>query len=210
MQSEDEQIAEIKRWWKENGKTVITGLVVGLGGVLGYNSWQAHQRSQAEQASALYEEVISTVARDEHEQALRQVDTLMDDFAGTGYAKLGALLGARTAYASGNPARAEQLLEWVVEKADSPALKEVARLRLARLYLDDKRYDLAKSSLDAVTDKDFETLTQEARGDLAHAQGDNAAAAKAYELALGVESIEAPSRTRVQMKLDALGHLNVK
>ncbi|MGI9332881.1 MAG: YfgM family protein [Gammaproteobacteria bacterium] len=210
MQTEEEQLAEIKRWWTENGKTVITGLVIGLGGVLGYNSWQAHQRGQAEQASALYEEVVDTVSRDEHEQVLRQVDTLINDFSGTGYAKLGALIGARSAYASGNAARAVQLLEWTIDQADAPALKDLARLRLARLHVDAGSYDQARASIDAITGTGFKSFVDEAKGDIADAEGDSDAAGKAYELALADESIPAASRNRVQMKLDALGHLKIE
>ncbi|MGU3844696.1 YfgM family protein, partial [Vibrio diabolicus] len=38
--TEEQQVEAIKDWWKENGKAVIIGAVVGLGGLFGWRYYQ--------------------------------------------------------------------------------------------------------------------------------------------------------------------------
>ena len=39
--SEREQIEAMKKWWAQNGKAIITGLVLGLAALIGWQQWSA-------------------------------------------------------------------------------------------------------------------------------------------------------------------------
>ena len=54
MDTEDQQLEELKKWWKENGSSIITGVVLGLAILFGARAWFAWQERTAQQASAVY------------------------------------------------------------------------------------------------------------------------------------------------------------
>ncbi len=55
--AEDDDVARAKAFWKENGKPIIAGIVIGLSGIVGFNYWQSYQQYQGESASQLYDQI---------------------------------------------------------------------------------------------------------------------------------------------------------
>ena len=100
--SEEEKVKQLREWWSQNWLALVGGLVLGLGAVLGWQGWQAHQQEQAVQASAVYDRLQDAVRGDDLDSAATHQATLTADFKGTPYAGLGALALA------GAQARAEQ------------------------------------------------------------------------------------------------------
>lgn len=205
MNSEEEQLKELREWWKSNGTSVIVGLVVGLGGVFGWTSWQAYTERRAEQASVEYQKVADSALREDHAGAAAQADTLIAEFPGSGYAPLAALIAARSEFLEGRTEEAQSRLRWTIDNATRAGLRDVARLRLARLHLGAGEFEQAAGLLGAVENNGFDSMVQEVRGDLALARGDADAARSAYTSALADEALTPTGRTRVQMKLDDLG-----
>lgn len=204
-ESERDQIEALKKWWKENGRVVSLGLVIGLGSVFGWTSWKAYATAQAEKASALYQQMISRAGARDFARADELAEVLMRDFSDSGYAELTGLVRANSAFARNQLAEARGYLRWVIDTARRPELKAIARLRLARLLLDDGDAAGATALLDAAEPGTLIVAYEELRGDIAFAGSDPKAAAKRYMAALAAEDLSSAGRARIQMKLDDLG-----
>jgi predicted negative regulator of RcsB-dependent stress response len=129
--SDKEQVEALQRWWKENGKTIIAGLVIGLGGVFGWTSWQKYQTSRAEAASALYQAQSDALAGGRNQESEQLGSRILEEFAGSGYAGMSALLLAKSAFDRGEPDEARRYLQWVLGSDARRELVLTARLRLA-------------------------------------------------------------------------------
>ena len=104
----------------------------------------------------------------------------------------------------GDRSSAQSELQWVVDHARDEDLEATARLRLAGVLLDQKKYDDALKVLDAKHPESFDGLFADLTGDILAAQGKPAAAKAAYQRAL--EKLPGGGyRDIVQVKLDSLG-----
>jgi len=130
---------------------------------------------------------------------------VMDGFGSTAYGPTAALLLAKTNYENGDPAGAAEQLQWAIDKAKDSETAEVARLRLAAIRLDEKKYDDALRLLEATHSAAMETLYADLRGDVMIAQGKTAEARAAYRMAIDKSLPNSSYRSVVQIKLDALG-----
>lgn len=206
-ESEDQQLEALKKWWKENGMAVVSGLVLGIGGLVGWQGWQAWQTSRGESASILYEEVLNRVEGGD-ERGARQVNQhLQEEFSGTPYASLAALRLAPVLAGAGDAEGARELLRPLVETARPPQLSMIARLHLARLHLDEGRPDAALSILEAIPSGPFLGLAAELRGDALLAKGQRAQAREAYLAALA-NRVSPGGHALLQMKIDDLGDVS--
>lgn len=203
-QTEDEQVQAIKQWWKENGRSVIAGLIIGIGAIVGYRYWTHYQTSQAEQASMIYAEVIASAANADNQTAFEQGQNLISNYSGTPYADLTALALAELALAKSDYATAATQLRWLLDNSGDAGLQHVARLRLARVLAADNKPDLALSLLNETDTTGFTTLYQEARGDILQQQGKTTEAAAEYNRALADIDMN-PQRQRIlEMKVNDL------
>ena len=206
MDTEQEELEALQKWWKENGRAAVVGLVLGLGGVFGWTTWQGRIEATAERVSVVYQSMVEMAAADDHVEALLRADQIIQDHPDSEYAALAGLLGAKSAFSAGRADDASRLLGWVIENADRAELRDVARIRSAQLLLDEGKRDAGLEKLAEVNSPALAATVEDLRGDILvdNRQGD--AAAKAYEAALASDSITGAMRTRVQMKLDDLGH----
>lgn len=204
METEEQQLEQLKQWWKENGRTVTIGVILGLGSVAGWTGWQAHLNAKAEAASFSYERLINTMALRNYGGAVTQADALIAEHPNSGYSGLAALIGAHSAYKGADRITTKRLLEWAIGNATQPEVRDVARLRLARVLSEDGEHDQALARLDEIDNEHFTTLGQETRGDVLVAKGDVVSARTAYEGALADESLNQSVRDRLQLKLDDL------
>jgi predicted negative regulator of RcsB-dependent stress response len=202
---EQEKLDDLKAWWRQWGNTVL-GIVIavclGLASVQGWRWWQT---SRAEHASVLYGGVVAAVTANDVAKAKDAMAQLADRFGGTAYAPRGALLVAKTLFDAGDKDGAKAQLAFVIDQSSEEELKEIARLRLAQVQLDDKQYDDALRTLDAKTDDAFTPIYADLRGDVYLAAGRTADARAAYEAALGKFDANSQYRPYLQAKLDAAG-----
>ena len=182
--TEEEQVEQLKKWWKENGLSIVGGVVVGLALVFGWRSWQHHQLERSAQAGGLYDQVLIAIESKQPEAALRGHDRIRAEHGDTGYAVLAGLQAAKLKLEAGDAKGARELLETVRREASDPAVWQLATLRLARVYLDAGELDAARALVDTAPRDLFPSQLAELRGDLARARGDDAAARAAYEEAL--------------------------
>jgi predicted negative regulator of RcsB-dependent stress response len=199
--TEEQQVEVIKKWWKENGISVLAGVGLGLAAVFGWKAWVAHQASVGEQASVVFEQLMGAVQAGARESADRQAELLSAKYESTPYAEFAALAQARMLLDAGDNVSARARLQWALEHTAEAGLKQVARLRLARVLLSDGDLDGAEEALRGADAGSFAGEFSHVQGDIAAAREDFAGARNAYQHALenGVGSADL-----VQMKLDDL------
>ena len=181
---EQEQLDELKTWWKMYGNLVTGLLLVVALAMAGWQGWNWWQRQQAAQASAVFANLQNAAMQRDVKRVRELAGELVDKYSVTAYAGMGALLAARVQVDSGDTRNARVQLAWAVENAKDTGLRELARLRLATLLLDEKSYDEALKQLVAEPLAPFAPRFAELRGDILAAQGKAAEARTAYESAL--------------------------
>jgi predicted negative regulator of RcsB-dependent stress response len=199
--NDEEQLEALKRWWSENGRSVVGGVVLGLALVGGWRGWQYYQHDRAASAGARYDEMRAAAESRQPERAFQLAEGLRAGYADTAYASLAALQAAKLRLEAGDSGGAQVQLAWVRANAPDPALQQIASLRLARILIDDGELDAAQRIVEAAPRDAFAPEVAELRGDLARARGDVAAARAAYEEALAGKP---DSGVLLRMKLDDL------
>lgn len=198
----EEQVERLREWWKQYGKSIIAGLIVAILAAWGVQSWRANQAEHRQAASAEYSQMLSLLDSDS-KQAMGVADRLISDYDDTVYASMAALLYASLAADQGDWKLASKQLQWVLDNADEDALQHIARLRLARVMLQQGDADKALAQLKDIEVKGFAAEYDEVRGDAYLAKGDKAKAREAYSSALAKADLQRDTRL-LQMKLDDL------
>jgi predicted negative regulator of RcsB-dependent stress response len=205
---EQEQIDSIKTWWKMYGNLVTGVILAGSLSVIGWQGWNWYQRSQSAQASAIYAVLEQAVATRDAQRVKAAAGELAEKFGGTSYAALGALVAARQSFEAGDLKTAKAQLSWAADKGKDE-IKDMARLRLAAVLLDEKAYDEALKQLESAPAAAFAARFLELKGDVLAAQGKKPEARTAYRAALdkseGHETRGGSGRELLRQKLESLG-----
>ena len=203
---EQEQLAALKGWWKDQGNLVL-GLIAAVAfGVAAWQGWNWYTRSQALQASALYESLAKGIQAADAKAVRDAAGALAEGYPRTLYASMAALASARFHFDRNDLKGAKAQLQWVIERSSSEDLRDVARLRLASLLLDEKAYDGALGQLEAKHGEPFAAQFAALKGDLLVAKAQTAEARAAYRIALEkADKNNETFRAGVQLRLDALG-----
>ncbi|PAU80916.1 hypothetical protein CK501_04935 [Halovibrio salipaludis] len=189
MAEEDEQWEAFKRWWKQNGSSVLMGIAIVVLGIAGWQYWEAREAAARAEARQGFDSVISTLQSDkETEERLSTMeyalDNLKDSQPGSPYTVFSAMVAASVYMEESRPEDAVEELEWALERAGGQPLPRVIRLRLARAQLASGESEAAISTLEGLDDAgEFAPLFHELRGDAHHAAGNEDAARKAYQAA---------------------------
>ena len=202
---EQEQLDEIKHFWKNYGNLITWALIVVFGAIAAWNGWQYWQRSQAAQASALYEEVERAATGGDMTRLERAFTDMKDKFGRTTYAHQAGLLAAKTFAEKGNVDAAKSALLWVADKASDEGYQASARLRLAALLAEAKAYDDALKQLAGDFPAQFAGLVADRRADIYNLQGKKAEAKVEYLKAWRALDERGEYRRLVEVKLTALG-----
>lgn len=203
--TEEEQIEAIRKWWRENGKSIIFGIVIGLGAVFGWRTWQEHRITQAEDASALFQNALGALRSDSPDEAEAPATEIVDHYGGTGYAVLARLLLAKLAVDNDDLDKAAEQLQQALKQNGEATLDLAIRLRLARVRLAQQQYDAALSLLDTSDRGEYGPAYDEVRGDILAARGDRQAAMEAYRQAMLASQERSADTSVLEMKMDELG-----
>jgi len=201
---EQEQLEALKAWWKDNRNQLLGTLLIVVVAMGGWRGWQYYQHKQSNQAAVLYAEFVRQLQGYDAGRINDAAAAVMDRYAATAYASRAALLAAQVNEQRKDVAHAKTQLQWVVDHAGEAELRDVARLRLASLLLDETRYADAMQLLDAGHPASFDGLYADLRGDVLSAQGKADEARSAYKLAYEKTDAKSMYRNLIQMKLDAL------
>lgn len=199
--SEKEQIDMIRGWFKKYGMSIVSGVLIALILTFGWRLWQQHEVKSAQQASALYEQLLVAQTTPQNPQTMQIADTLMNNYARTPYASLAGLQIANNAVQQGNLDLAAQKLQWVSAHASVKSIQQIAKIREARVLIAQNKSQQALQLLANISDQVYIAEINAVRGDAYAALGKKTDAQMAYQEALSALPEGAALRSFVQMKL---------
>jgi predicted negative regulator of RcsB-dependent stress response len=202
---EQERLDELKAWWKRWGNLVMLGLAVVIAAAAGWRYWQNRTLTQGLEAAAVYEKLTQSLAANDAKGAREAGAMLIDQYQGTAYAPRAALLLAKLNVGTRDLKSAQTQLEWAAANSKEPAVKDLARLRLAGVQFDLKQHEAALKTLSGTHSDAFAPRFDDLKGDVLLAQGKRAEARAAYQAAFAKMQEDNPYRNIVELKLDALG-----
>lgn len=202
---EQEQIDELKAWWKQYGNLVVLALVGFAVAVAAFQGWRYYRQSQAVAAATLYQQLEEAERAGDRKKVLGIATQITGQYGSTAYGAFAALSAARASFEGGDLAQAKSQLAWVIERAREEELRDIARLRLAGVLLDEKNYPEALKLVETKPAEPMAGLYADLKGDILLAQGRRAEARGAYQLALDRSEAGSPYRATLQLKLDTLG-----
>lgn len=179
--NEQEQVEFLKGWWNNYGSVILLGLCIGVLLLYGWRYYQTQQTHHRAQASTLYEQILKSFAAKDYGSLRAQVVVLKKDYKDTPYTLLAVLVQARIDAENNQLAEAKSQLQWVLDRAKDKALRQVARIRLARVLLQEQAYDKALALLNVNDYPAFDIYTDEVKGDIYLAKGDIPKAREAYQ-----------------------------
>ncbi len=178
--SEAEQWERAKEWARSNGLWILAGIAIGASGLWGWKWYQERRTTQAEHASARYEEMVDAFSRNDKTRGLTIVADLNREYAWTPYASLATLMAARVQVESNELDKAVTSLKSVMDSAPDEEIQMVARIRLARVLTAQSKYDDALGTLAVKEPGSFTSRIADARGDVLLAKGDRTGALREY------------------------------
>ncbi|GKS69757.1 putative negative regulator of RcsB-dependent stress response [Nitrosomonas sp. PY1] len=204
---EQEKIDGLRAWWNKFGTVLVILLTVALFAMGGMKAWEYYQQKQAYQAADLYVLLQQIQASDDATKINDAAQLVMAGYPSSGYASRAAFITAQADEKNGNAKRALESLQWVVDHAKESSLRDLARLRIAGILLDEEKYDEALRAISVPHGDNFSGLYLDRKGDILVANHKFSEARLSYQ-----EAIEKLNKTNnyyniVQMKLDALGEV---
>lgn len=201
---EQEQLAQFKAWWQKYGNLLLTVVTVVLLGFAAYNGWRWYERDQAASAAAVYAQLEQAIAARDAAKVQTLAASIREHYGRTTYAAIAALQAAKVNADTGDFAKAAEQLRWVIDKSGHDELTMIARVRLAGVLLDDKKYDEALQALIFEAPANYLPTVLDRRADVLAAQGKSDEARATYKEALAKAEEQHPLRAIIQLKLDAL------
>ena len=204
-ETEEQQVEALKKWWKDNGSSIITGVLLGLALLFGGKSWFAYQERVAENASNIYTTMMVALDNGEEGVVTEKAGTLIADYSATPYAALAALALAKLKLEQGELEAAHAQLQWALDNSGSDVIGEIVRLRLARVMLAENNPDAAQALIEQVdAGTAYQPLYLELRGDIEAARGNPASARTEYAQALAGMQPGFPGRQLVELKYEGM------
>ena len=191
--SDKEQIQLLKNWWKQYGTSILVGILAFAVVNFGWQYWNQNKSQRTERASLMYTQLLNIADQDKNSEALLFEDHLIKDYASTPYASLAALSSAKNAVVAGKLEVALDKLQWVIKNSNVAGFRELARIRAARILLEQKKPQEALDLLAKIDDSDFAAAIDEVSGDALVALGKNDLAKERYQKAQQLSNGDAVS-----------------
>jgi predicted negative regulator of RcsB-dependent stress response len=210
--TEEEQVEALKKWFEDNGVSLVVGIVLALAAVFGYRAWDNNVRETEEAASAIYENLVTAVVAVPLDGLSPELlatgkslaDQLKEEYSDSSYALFAALQMARIAVDADDLEKASAELQWIVDNGAEGSLELISRMRLARVLLEQGLNDEAMAALDTNTDLGaHHSSWEEVKGDIYLAMDKIDEARQAYQLAMSSVS-QAGAKPYLNMKLEDL------
>ncbi len=213
---EQEQLSTIKAWWNAWGNLITWAVIAISASLIGYQAWNWYNRDISAKASAVFDVLQEAAVAGDLKKTREASGELTANYGGSQYASLGALLSAKLHVDNGDTKTARAQLEWVRAHAPDEMLRDLGRLRLAYVLIEEQSFDEATQLLDGKVDPSLEARFLEARGDILLMRDKREEARAAYQSALtkvdenakaaGASAAAAQGyRNVIEIKLDAVG-----
>lgn len=181
--TDKEQIQQIKEWWNDHGKWLAVAVAIGLVLGFGWRYWQMYKHQRSEKAATLYQTMLNAEALNKKGVATQYIKQLQAHYSHSPYTALAVFNAAKDDVANKKYQDALSKYIWVEGHNSTSSFRQIARIRAARVLIAMKKYDEAMQQLAVTTNKYFEPMIENVRGDIFEAQGNNDAALKAYRKA---------------------------
>lgn len=202
--TEQEQIEILKSWIKQYSLVILAGVAIAALSITGWRYWQQRQDNILRHASAVYDEMLTMRAQNDSNATLTQAQKLYTHYPKTVYGEMSALMLARAAIVKKDYAGASEYYHWVMDHSKTSSIRQIARIRLARVLLAQQKSEEALKILDTVEDKTFAGLVDEIRGDAYLVAKNSSMAYESYQKALDELPNAEIIRPLLRMKLDNL------
>ena len=204
--SETQQIEEIKKWWRENGLSVVLGLALGVSGIFGWRYWQDVKIEQAEAASVLYSDMIAAIVNENSTAARDYADRILADYRNTTYGVFALLALARLAVVDDDLEAAETHLRQALKQNKDASFSHVIRMRLVRILISQDKLGEASSLINRQETGEFASGYNELMGDISALQGDTESARDSYQQAINKGRSAGRDISTLELKLNNIGH----
>ena len=210
-QTEDEQVEALKKWWEENGKSAIFGVILGLMAIFGWREWNDYKVEQATAASQLYQQMTQASREDSATILSDTAENISNNYKDTAYAVFAKLATAKLAVANGELESAVTDLRWALNKTSQDSLSHVITLRLIRVLIAQNKLGEAKALLSpAKNSGEFAGSYLELKADILKLEGDIEGARIAYQNAIETMQSLGQQAPVIDLKLDDLGRSELK
>lgn len=202
---EQEKLDELKAWWKQNAKWVVSAITVFLLAVAGWRAWQTWTQRQAVEASQLFDRAVQAAMMNDAKTVKDITGQIMESYPRSAYATPAAWLAGRVNLEAGDLKSAQAQFRYALDRARDASVRDLARLRLAAVLMDGKDYAGALRLLNETHGAAYQALYANLKGDVLFEQGKLEEARAAYRDALKAMDATSALKPLVEIKLDALG-----
>jgi predicted negative regulator of RcsB-dependent stress response len=220
--SGEEKISDIKEFLANKWKIIVAVIVIGLLAFYGWRYWQSYKLAKTIESSDRYEQLIAKLDKNNLDSVNDLVSFAQDD--NTIYSVFANLRAAKFYVEELKDYQiAEKLLSDVLDKTDSEIIKSISYIRIAKIQYQLERYQEMLATLNKVTEKGWEPVVNDLRGDAYMKMNNYAEAVAAYkavltaapidELNKSVVSTSAPANgveANIKMKINQAQYLNDK
>lgn len=206
--TEEEQLESIKKWWGKYGNIITICLSLVLLTVAGIRYMDYRHAKLTQEASNIYEKMITEFSNRQNKAVLSYANVLVNDYGRTVYADVAHMTRAKLHVAENRLGAAKEELQAVVKNTKMSALKQIAKIRIARLLAADQAYENALEQLSVVDDKAYLPVINELRGDIHSAKGQYKEAISAYKLAMDEVKSNGMANLFLEMKSNELASRN--
>jgi predicted negative regulator of RcsB-dependent stress response len=201
---EQEKIDGLKSWWEVYGTLAIIIVATFIAGIFGTQAWKYYQKQQTDYTAELFISLQEIEVGGDPKKIGDAAHLLMESFPSSGFASRAALISARASLDANDVQNARNQLQWLLVHSEEDELRDLARLRLAGLLLDEKKHDEALKLLESKHSEFFAGIYGDLKGDVLAAKGSIPEARAAYKMAMDRIDGNGTHYKIVQMKLDAL------
>ena len=204
--SEAQQIEAIKKWWRENGLSIVLGLTLGVSGIFGWRYWQDVKVERAESASILYSDMIASLQNEDGAESRDIADRILAEYENTTYGVFALLALAKLAVADDDLVAAETHLRRALKQSRDDTFSHVIRMRLIRVLIGQDKLDEASNLISRQKKSGFASGYDELMGDISVLQGEFETARNSYQQSIDKARAEGRDISTLELKLDNIGH----
>jgi predicted negative regulator of RcsB-dependent stress response len=203
--TDDEQLEAVKHLIAEYAPWLIGGVLVGAAVFFGIRYFQSYTNERAYKAAAQFSAMTAALQSNDYTKSRQIADGLIKDFASSPYADQAQLTLARLDVDDGQFDKAIAPLTQVMNGSKDTELRQIARVRLARILTDQGKPDEAIKTLAEPIPAAFAARYHEVRGDAYAAKKDIPDALTEYQAALGAADAGGVNASLLELKIQDLG-----
>lgn len=183
--TEEETLAALGNWWKKNGRFVLSGVVIAALVVGGWKFWGYWQAEKAAKAASLYAAVVHAERQGDTAAIAKAARVVIEAYPDSAYGALAGLALAKSELQGSHYEAAASALRQVMANSPDRGIAEVARLRLARVQIENQKASDALKTLAAPSRSgSFAAAVDKVRGDAYAALHEPEKASEEYRKAL--------------------------